>query len=281
MARGKTGTKGKKITHTLRDNWIEDWEKINHKSSTYVSFIKTQDIKSKGSKSRTPDFENKGQDLNLLSTNERLFYYQLLFDNKIIWVKEQYPLLPLERAMALAKSLNIRYPTYPFTANVEVVMTSDFYCGNVFGTESVYSIKDVKAFASNVSDKIKENLENKEKIQKAFWETKGIKFHLILSSEIKNTFTINLGQLAPFINLNLIQDILLPRWLICFEDSLTTATNLRVSDLLIQISTNINIHYSDSVALFQHCLWNKVIKANLNIPLYYEKKVSEFNLRMA
>ncbi|MCG6331358.1 hypothetical protein K6U36_05820 [Vibrio alginolyticus] len=67
----------KKITHTVRDKWIEDWKRENQLSPHYVSFIKTQDIKSCGSKSRTPDFAEPRQDRDLLSTNERHFFYRL------------------------------------------------------------------------------------------------------------------------------------------------------------------------------------------------------------
>ncbi|MFK5948538.1 MAG: hypothetical protein QM500_07190 [Methylococcales bacterium] len=61
-----------RITNKIRDGWIERWKRENEQSAHYVSFIKTQDIKSKGSKSRTPDFNEPGQDRDLLSTNEPL-----------------------------------------------------------------------------------------------------------------------------------------------------------------------------------------------------------------
>jgi hypothetical protein len=278
MAKGKRGTV---VTHALRNKWIEDWKKINEKSPYYFSFLKTQDIKSYGSKSRTPSYVIIGQDLNLLSVNERLFYYQLLFDNKITWVKEQYPLLELERAMLMAKRLNIRYPTYPYSACVEVVMTSDFYCGNIFGSENVYSIKDVKAFASNVTAKKKKNLIDKEKIQRMFWETQGVKYHLILSSSIKNTFTQNLEMLAPSIHLGLHNEIILDRWASSFKLNLNADSNIRLSQLLTEVSKHSDISYLDSISLFHHCLWHKHIKANLNIPLFLEKSVSQFELEVA
>jgi len=278
MAKGK---RGKVVTHALRNEWIENWKKVNEKSPYYFSFLKTQDIKSYGSKSRTPSHEVIGQDLNLLSANERLFYYQLLFDNKITWVKEQYPLLELERVMLMAKKLNIRYPTYPSSASVEVVMTSDFYCGNIFGKENVYSIKDVRAFAPDVTERKKKNLIDKEKIQRAFWETQEVKYHLILSSSIKNTFTQNLEMLAPSIHLDLQDEIILDRWASSFKSNLNADSNIRLSQLLTDVSNQTGIPYQDSISLFHYCLWHKHIKANLNIPLFLEKSVSQFELEVA
>jgi len=116
-----------KITDKIRDGWIKKWELENERSAHYVSFIKTQDIKSLGSKSRTPDFAEPGQDRDLLSTNERHFFYRMRYSNKFVWIKEQFPLLPIERAEAIAKSLGIRYPTYPrITMNYKSCLESIF-----------------------------------------------------------------------------------------------------------------------------------------------------------
>ncbi|KZN29042.1 hypothetical protein N480_09750 [Pseudoalteromonas luteoviolacea S2607] len=82
-----------KITNKIRDGWIENWKRANQNSAHYVSFIETQDMKSQGSKSRTPDFDESGQDRDFLSTNERHFFYRLRFSRRFVWIKEQYPLL--------------------------------------------------------------------------------------------------------------------------------------------------------------------------------------------
>ena len=158
--------KRKGITKKVRDGWIEQWELDNSQSPLYFSFIKTQDIKSYGSKARVPDFCDDSQDRNLLSTNERLFFYRLRFSKRFVWIKEQYPLLPLARAMAVAKELKLKYPTYPYTSNIEVVMTSDFYCQDFTGQQYVYSIKDEKQF-KKATERQKRNIEEKLKIDQS------------------------------------------------------------------------------------------------------------------
>ena len=101
----------RQITRKIRDGWIDNWETKNCQSPFYFSFIKTQDIKSYGSKARVPDFDERSQDRDLLSTNERLFFYRLRFSKRFVWIKEQFPLLPLSRAIAVAKELKLRYTT--------------------------------------------------------------------------------------------------------------------------------------------------------------------------
>jgi len=267
------------ITEIIRDGWIDKWELENDRSPHYVSFIKTQDIKSQGSKSRTPDFASPGQDRDLLSTNERHFFYRLRFSKKFASIKEQFPLLPLERAAAIAKQLNLRYSTYPYTSNVQVVMTSDFYCIALNGQKVVYSIKDEVAH-EKLSAKQQQNVDNKLKIERAFWETQGVKWHLIKSRTLKNVFTQNLEQLFPAYELKLPLSMLLSRWLKCLQQTIENNHSIALRDAVETISQTLSISYPDSVFIFQHCVWHKKILVDLHKRLRFECLISEFNLRV-
>ena len=276
MARGKSS---QKMSIAKRNRRIKQWEAANAKGSKYIPFIDPRDIKSEGSKGRVPDFENKGQDKRVLSNNERLYAYILMFDDRILCSKEQYPLLPIERSIAIAKRLKIRHPKYPGT-NVDVVMTSDFYCGKFDGNEVVYSIKDDEKIKL-LTDRQKKNLENKEKIQRAFWESKGIKYHLIHSSSYKNSvFARNLVKLAKSLTIPFELELIRKRWLKSFALCLRNTSARRLSFLLNAASESMGIEYQQSVTLFKHCLWHKLIKANLNIHLRFENLVSDFDIKV-
>lgn len=276
MARGKST---KNITVAKRNKRIKKWEADNAKGSKYIPFIDPRDIRSDGSKGRVPDYENKGQDKRVLSTNENLYAYILMFDDRILWSKEQYPLLPIERSIAIAKRLKIRHPKYPGT-NVDAVMTSDFYCGKFDGNEVVYSIKDDEKIKS-LTDRQKKNLENKEKIQRAFWESLGIKYHLIHSSTYKKSiFARNLVKLAKSLKISFELELIRKRWLKSFSINLRNTRERRLSFLLNATSESMGIEYHQSVSLFNHCLWHKLIKANLNIPLRFENLVSDFDIQV-
>jgi hypothetical protein len=272
--------KRKGITRKVRDGWIEQWKLDNSQSPLYFSFIKTQDIKSDGSKARVPDFCDDSQDRNLLSTNERLFFYRLRFSKRFVWIKEQYPLLPLTRAMAVAKELKLKYPTYPFTSNIEVVMTSDFYCQGFTGQQYVYSIKDEKQF-KKATERQKRNIEEKLKIEKLFWESQGVKWFLILSSSIKNTFSQNLGQIIASHKLPPLLKVLRQRWLNVFKEVLNNGYGERLSDLMEVTAQQLNITYEDAIELFQHCVWHRKIKASLlTVRLHFEHSAESLGLEV-
>lgn len=270
-----------KITHTVRDKWIENWKHENQKSPHYVSFIKTQDIKSLGSKSRTPDFAEPGQDRDFLSTNERHFFYRLRFDMKYALIFEQYPLLSVERAVAIAKKLGIRYPTYPFSSNIPVVMTSDFYCVTICGKKVVYAIKDEDAYQQK-TEKKRQNEDNKLAIEKAFWESQGVVWHLIRSDELKNSFTQNLEQLFPAYSLAIHQEQLLPLWLQYFTHEIQYNSQHRLQVVLGEVADRLTLSFQDSVLIFQHCLWHRKIIGDLtNQLIRYEQTIEELMIEVA
>jgi hypothetical protein len=276
MARGKSK---QNVTAALRDRWIEQWETSITKKNKYIPFIDPRDIKSEGSKARIPDFENDGQDKRVLSNNEHLFAYLLMFDSNILWSKEQYPLLPLMRSRAVAKHLELRHPMYPGT-NVHAVMTTDFYCKKIDGTEVAYSIKDDDQL-KKLSERKRKNIENKEKIQRAFWESKGVNYHLIYSSELKKSyFARNLEKFSSNLDIPFELDLVLKRWLKNFEKNIISFGDGRLSKLIGMTSECTGIDYSEGVSLFQHCLWHKKITANLSIPIRYEHSASAFNLKV-
>jgi hypothetical protein len=263
------------ITHYSVENKIKRWERMTFGSNHHIPYIKTQDIKSNGSKNRSPDFENAGRDRDYLSVNEGLYYLMLMFNPRITWIKEQYPLLPWERAQYIAKELSLRYPTYPFTSAVPIVMTSDFYCGTIFGGEVVYSIKDRREF---LDPKKKKNVENKQKIEKAFWESQGINWYLILDNQIKTPFTQNLEQIAPGIILNSPISFIFPRWLNALKQFLPQFREQKLADVIARLAEISEIEYEESISCFHHAVWHRHLYINLNCRIEYIMTLEELGV---
>ena len=264
------------ITRKIRDGWVNHWETDNSKDNGYISFIKTQDIKSEGSKNRSPDFLNPNQDRNFLSINESLFYLQLLFDGRITWVKEQYPLLPIESAQYAAKMMGERYSTYPYSSNVPIVMTSDFYCGTIIpNKEVIYSVKDEKAFDD---EDLKEEYIKNQKIEKAFWISKGVAWHLIRSADIKNDFSTNLEKIVVDLHLNRELSFVFSDWIKYARSQLTKYSDIAFVNLFDDTTSRFNVSYDQAISLFQHALWHKKITANLKKPLNYSHTLSDLGI---
>lgn len=263
------------ITHYSVENKIKRWEKSVSKGNGHIPYIKTQDIKSNGSKNRSPDFENPGRDRDYLSVNESLYYLMLMFNPRITWIKEQYPLLPWERAQYMAKELNLRYPTYPYTSAVPIVMTSDFYCGTIFGGEVVYSIKDRREF---LDPKKKINVENKQKIEKLFWESQGVNWYLILDNQIKTPFTQNLEQIVTGMILSPPLSFIFPRWLNTLKQFLPQFGKQYLADVIEKLAEVSEIAYEESISCFHHAVWHRHLSINLQSPIEYIKTLEDLEV---
>jgi len=61
----------------------------------------------------------------MLSLLELLYFYIAEWALQVVDIREQYPLLPIEETLAIARSCGIRHPIDPKTKE-PVVMTTDF-----------------------------------------------------------------------------------------------------------------------------------------------------------
>jgi hypothetical protein len=260
------------ITIKIRDQWVTDWKRKNSQDNGYFSFITTQDVKSEGAKNRCPDFETPHLDRNFLSANESFFYLYLLFDPRITAIKEQYPLLEVERTQYIAKELGLRHPTYPFSANVPVVMTSDFFCDTIFGKKVVYSVKDEMAFENDV---LREKYVKNQKIEKAFWESCDVKWHLVRSKQIKTTYAENLEKIVVDLRLNSELQFLFNHW---FKYVKTNWQELLIEPVISLFDKTVllfGVNYEQATSLFQHAIWHRTIKADLSKKLNYCLSLSD------
>ncbi|KZN29041.1 hypothetical protein N480_09745 [Pseudoalteromonas luteoviolacea S2607] len=158
-------------------------------------------------------------------------------------------------------------------------MTTDFYCQQINGKKVAYSIKDQKAF-EKLTDKQKENLEAKQKLEKAFWESQGVKWYLVMSENIKTIFSQNLEQLYPSSSLSTSLKLIITRWQIRFFDLISERPKNRFSDILNSLASEFGIDYFDSVEIFQHCVWHRKIYANLSERLLeFEFSPNELGIR--
>ncbi len=94
------------------------------KGANYVLWLKIQDVPSDGRVSRVKGWKI-GRIHHLMSQNELWYFYLLEWSSIVIDIREQYPLLPLERTVEIAESLSVDHPKDPSTKE-PIVMTTDF-----------------------------------------------------------------------------------------------------------------------------------------------------------
>ena len=149
---------------------ITEAGKIRQKRGTgtgadYTPWINIREINSLGTASTLVDYKT-GRKVQLLSQAEVYYYYLLRWDDTVEDIREQFP-LELTRTVELADALGFRHPKDRSTR-----MTTDFLVSHTDGQLEAYSIKNDRSVLGNPR-----TLE-KLYIEKLYWETQGVVFHL-------------------------------------------------------------------------------------------------------
>jgi len=134
----------------------------------YKPWIKVHEFGSKGSAHRLMGWKTN-RIHQFLSDLELYFFLETQFNDHVIDIREQYPLLPLESTVLIAENLGIRHPAINNKRGNEIIMTTDFLItikkGNL--------IKDIVRTIKYENDLSKRNID-KLRIEKEYFSTKGI-----------------------------------------------------------------------------------------------------------
>ena len=150
-----------------------------------------QDIGSLGLVSRV-----KGLKANrlhhLLSTLELNYFFILDWTDKVIDIKEQYP-LNLEETIALAKEINVKHPPKNNPEN-PTVMTTDF----VISVHQPIGIKQIARTIKYSTDLANERVLEKFEIERRYWAERKIDWGIVTELDINKTVAENLRWLYKY-----------------------------------------------------------------------------------
>jgi hypothetical protein len=157
--------------------------------SEYKPWLTIHDVPSKGIVTRILGWKS-GRLHHFFSEHYELaHFYQMEWAPSVIDIREQYPLLPLEKTLYIAQMLGVKHPTDPRT-HQPVVMTTDMLLTLKKGEEISFWAHSIKP-ASQLNKRVLEKLE----IERRFWEDQGIKWSLITEQQINYKLVKNIEWL--------------------------------------------------------------------------------------
>ena len=142
--------------------------------SMYFPWIVVQDFSSKGITSRVFSYKTNRVH-HFLSRNELSFFYLLEWSEKVLDIREQFPLLDVELATDVARSAGIRYPKDNISG-FPYILTCDF----MITTECGLKARTIKSTSDLRNKRTLEKLE----IERQYWEALGIDWRIITENEI-------------------------------------------------------------------------------------------------
>lgn len=155
----------------------------------YEPWIKTHDISSRGRTTRIKSWKTERVH-HLLSDNEIAYFLLLEWNEDVVDIREQFPLLPVEITVDIADTIGVKHPTNPKTKEA-VVMTTDFLI-TIRRNNKVSDIARTLKYACDL-----DNYRTIEKfeIERKFWASQGIDWGIVTEKEINAVMADNIKEL--------------------------------------------------------------------------------------
>lgn len=276
MAKRKYGISEEKINRYIKEG------RGSGTKEDYKPWIHIQDISSKGRSSRI-----KGITTNrihhFLSDLEAKCFYMLEWDDNVVDIREQYPLIDREMAMDIAKEKNIKYPIDNKT-KTPIVMTTDFL---------ITKKQDGRLVDEAITVKYKKDLEKnrvieKFEIEREYWNRKGIEWKIVTECQLKQVEIDNIIWMHKSYNLNdivseedSINENKIENYLKELVYELYDESNLETKLLILtdRLDYKNNIKFGTTLNLFKYLSINKIIDVDIKNDLTRNPIIKDILMR--
>ena len=217
--------------------YISDETKIKQGRGTgigadYLSWIMSREFNSKGTATAIPDWKH-GRMIQCLSQAERWFYYKMRWNDRVVDIREQFPLLPLSETTEIASMLNTKG-----SFNNRVVMTTDFLITMDDGTETALTIK---AGRDDVTPRVNELLN----IEREYWRRRGVNYFIGYKEDLNPIEIMNIRYAVACYKKE------------CVFDEISLARHL-VANKIIEVDMTKPLDYKELIKFLEkETLWIK------------------------
>ncbi|MEG0480604.1 MAG: TnsA endonuclease N-terminal domain-containing protein [Clostridium sp.] len=151
----------------------------------YKPWLKVHEFGTRSRSHRMIGWKHK-RIFQLMSDLELYFFLLLQWNENILEIREQYPLLPLEQTLLISEEIQVVHP--PKTQRIKTVMTTDFLVAERKNNEICKLAIAIK------TDSELSNLRTVDKlrIEKEYWDIKGIPWAIVTDKNIDKVKAINI-----------------------------------------------------------------------------------------
>lgn len=238
---------------------------------SYSPWITIHDLSSKGFKHRVRG-NTVDRTHHLLSNNEWFYFLLLEFSPTVVDIREQYPLLPIEETIEIARDMRVQHPRDPKTKEL-FVMTTDFLattCAGGYETHIPRTLKPGK-------DLQKKTVVIKLEIERRYWLRREKELGIVTDTQLPQTLCKNLEMLHGYVRPESLGD--LPAGCVdkvrdYFNASLIDG-NQSVVEVTVSCDEVFGLPTGGSLAVFWHLLSSREWSVDLSKPLDSDKPLSE------
>lgn len=239
----------------------------------YVPWVDVRRFSSRGSSNRIWSSKS-GRLIHLLSNRELRCYFLLEWNDQIVDIREQFPLLPLSETRQIAASRGYRHPQERIRENGQVVtedreMTSDFRVTFHAGAEipeMVISVKPTNALRDPQT--YLRTLEKLE-IERQYWTRQGIPWRIATDEQLPEPLVTNLALLLPYRSLDGrgIPENDVPGMLSFLYSTLRGSPDVPLGRICTATDQRLGLRRGDSISLIWYAIATKRWRVDMNVKL--------------
>jgi len=237
----------------------------------YKPWLTVRSFPSKGDSNRGNGWKTN-RTHHLLSNMEEDYFFLLEWSDEVIDIREQYPLLDIERAIDIADKIGVKYPVDK-KSGTPYVLTTDFLITVFESGREYYIARTVKP--SKELEKMR--VLDKFEIERRYYLEKNIDWAIVTERDIPIRMAKNIEWLHGFYRLEPTESL--------ETDELTILADLlkgelsRSSNLLRNVFNRFdkehNLNQGTARYLFRHLMARKEILMDMNEKIYEGRSASE------
>lgn len=235
---------------------------------SYIPWFRIGSFSSRGASSWIPSVRMV-RTHQTLSTGESNFLVLMEFNDRVLDIREQYPILDYSATHAIAISRNIK-PAYYMGTSVPYVFTADLMLTMDDGASGTYqegySVKSKREFTKLSKHQLLREMQKFE-IQKEYWQRQGIQFQTVWSEDLPTIRIKNLMLLRVWANLpdSVASPANIDRMIqIIGSINFSKVVDLPLAKLIREISRCTFIEYGIAKGLFFYLAWHRYIVIDLD-----------------
>jgi len=254
---------------------VRSWNKIKYEQylkagrgqgegSLYLPWISVHDFSSIGIVSRIAGHKTSRVH-HFLSRNELNYFFLLEWSEKVLDIREQFPLSNIDLALDIARKAGVDYPRDSLSG-FPYILTCDFM---ITTTEGLIA-RTIKCASELQNKRTLEKLE----IERRYWKSVGIDWKIVTEYEIPKQKCRNLEWLYTS---SILPESLKSNSLV---EKLLNRMNTAASPLSVLscFDKEYGLQEGSGIQILKHILWTKQLSTDMdaNLPLLISKRVGAF-----
>lgn len=228
--------------------------------NSYEPWIKVHEFGSKGRSTKIVGWKHN-RIHHFLSDLELYYFLVLQWEENVIEIREQYPLLPLHQTIFLADELGYAHP--PRSRKEKTILTTDFL---IFIREGK-QIKKIARTVKTLKDLYNPRTLEKFMIEKNYWDIKEVDWLVITEKDIPRVKAQNIYRIynAYFWNTLNHVDTYTKNCLTSQFLNVLINNDYQVIETTNEFDSKKNWQPGQSLAFFQFLLTRKILLADLDV----------------